>query len=88
LPRAEAALKILKTLAWFGLTAACALFFYERYWRWRDCFNELGRCYDTYKGVMTEAAGPIWGTLTLIFGLVALRSLWRLLKQRNASEAP
>ena len=22
------------------------LLFYERYWRWHDCFNELGRCFD------------------------------------------
>jgi hypothetical protein len=20
--------------------------FHDRYWRWRDCFNELGRCFD------------------------------------------
>jgi hypothetical protein len=23
-----------------------AFAYYDRYWRWRDCFNELGRCYD------------------------------------------
>ena len=66
----------------------CGFFFHERYWRWRGCFNELGRCYDTEAGVMVEQAGAIWGTLTLIFGLFALRSLWWLLRQRTAFGTP
>lgn len=32
--------------ALIGLGVLFALAFDFRYWRWRDCFNELGRCYD------------------------------------------
>ena len=72
-------------LLWLGLTGICAFGFYERYWRWRDCFNELGRCYNPDAGVMVEQAGLIWGTLALAFGLLALRSLWGFLRRRTTS---
>lgn len=29
-----------------GLSLASWYFFYIRYFAWRNCFNELGRCYD------------------------------------------
>jgi len=41
--------------------------FYDRYWRWRDCFNELGRCYDpATQDVYLEQAGVAWGSLALV----------------------
>lgn len=53
-----------------GLEGASALFglaFYDRYWRWRDCFNELGRCYDPLsQDVYLEQAGIAWGGLATI----------------------
>ena len=37
---------------------------YDRYWRWRDCFNELGRCYDVVsQDVYLEQSGLVWGSL-------------------------
>jgi hypothetical protein len=43
------------------------LAFYDRYWRRRDCFNELGRCYDAAsQEVFLEQAGIVWGSLTAI----------------------
>ncbi len=63
-------MEVIRLLMWLGLSLACALAFHERYWRWRDCFNELGRCYDPQAGVMVEQAGPIWGTPALVFGLL------------------
>ena len=63
-------------LAGCGLLFAAA--FYERYWRWRDCFNELGRCYDPVsQDVYLEQAGIIWGGLTIIFLLAGLGLLLR-----------
>lgn len=73
---------------WSLLTLAFASMFYERYWRWEDCFNELGRCYDSEAGVMVEQASFIWGFPTLVFGLLALRSLWRFLRQQTAPGSP
>jgi hypothetical protein len=42
--------------------------FYCRYWRWRDCFSELGRCYDpvSLNAYLEQAAG-VWGGLAAIF---------------------
>lgn len=77
-------MRLVAPLSWLGLTLACALAFHDRYWRWRGCFDELGRCYDSEAGVMVEQAGPIWGMLALIFGPLTLRSLRRLLRQRTA----
>ncbi|WP_214472494.1 hypothetical protein [Mesorhizobium sp. dw_380] len=59
---------LLSTLAWHG-----------RYWLWRDCFNELGRCYDAESGeVFLEQAGLLWGMfavgcllLSLVFARLA-----------------
>ncbi len=57
-----------------ALTGAGALSlaaFYDRYWRWRDCFNELGRCYDPIsQDVYLEQAGIIWGGFAAIFVLL------------------
>ena len=68
---------------WLALTGLLALAFYDRYWRWRGCFNELGRCYDPEEGVMLEQAGELYGILTLIFGLLLIGSLWSLLRRRT-----
>jgi hypothetical protein len=72
-----------------NLLAACtlcfaALFgwaFYERFWRWRDCFNELGRCYDPVSRTVMTDAGFVWGLMAVIaLGLAVV--LWMLGRQR------
>jgi hypothetical protein len=30
------------------LGALFAVAYHDRYWRWRECFNELGRCVETF----------------------------------------
>jgi hypothetical protein len=73
-----------------GLEGASALFglaFHDRYWRWRDCFNELGRCYDPLSpDVYLEQAGIVWGglaTICFVCGAIVLsrmrvaRSKWK-----------
>jgi hypothetical protein len=50
-----------------ALAGLFGLAFHDRYWRWRDCFNELGRCYDpATQDVYLEQAGVAWGSLALI----------------------
>ena len=55
---------------------ALAVFFsfawYERYWKWRECFNSEGRCYDPVDGIMVAQAGPVWGSLALGFVLAVV----------------
>ena len=82
-PPLRLAVRVGFAVLWLAFTALFALAFYDRYWRWRDCFNELGRCYDPEHGVMVEQAGAIWGSLTLISGLLSIRSLWGFLWQRT-----
>ena len=56
-----------------GFAGLFGLAFYERYWRWRDCFNELGRCYDAAsQEVYLEQAGIAWGSLAVICLAVAI----------------
>jgi len=47
-------MKFIRPVLWSGLALLSAFAFYDRYWRWRGCFNELGRCYDTENGVLLE----------------------------------
>lgn len=64
------------------LTGLLLLFmFYERYWRWRDCFNELGRCFDPVsQDVYLEQSGLVWGgfaAISLFLGIILLPLLFR-----------
>ena len=73
--RREALARLLgftRIATWFALA------FHSRYWIWRDCFNEEGRCSDSEAGVMVEQAGLIGGGLFLIFAALALRALVKL----------
>jgi hypothetical protein len=69
---------LLSAAGLFGLVVLFALAFHERYWRWRDCFNELGRCYDPEtQSVMTDA-GFVWGLMAAAsFGLSVMAFLLR-----------
>ena len=59
-----------------------ALAYYDRYWRWRDCFNELGRCYDPdSQQVFLEQAGLVWGTFAAVSLLLAALFAWRALRR-------
>jgi hypothetical protein len=61
--------------------AAAAVFayaWYDRYWLWRDCFNELGRCYDPDgQQVYLEQAGLVWGLFTGFSLLLLVLFAWR-----------
>src|SRR5262245_31996623 len=55
-----------------------AFTFHDRYWRWRSCFNDLGRCYDPIsQQVYLEQAGIVWGGLAAISLLAGLGLLVR-----------
>lgn len=67
----------------FLLSALLAMAFEARYWRWRDCFNELGRCYDpATQDVYLEQSGIVWGGLSAISLLIGLRLLWKPRRMR------
>jgi hypothetical protein len=63
-----------------------AAVFYARYWRWRDCFNELGRCFDpATQDVYLEQSGVAYGALTLLCLAAGLTALLRC--RQNAGPA-
>lgn len=53
----------------FAGLGLCSLgLFYDRYWLWRDCFNELGRWFDPIsQDVYLEQTGLVWGTFATLF---------------------
>ncbi len=55
-------------------TILFSLAWYDRYWRWRGCFNEAGRCFDPEtQDVYLEQAGLVWGLFLLVsLGLLVL----------------
>ncbi len=72
--------KLAVEIALIGMALCSAALFYESYWRWRDCFNELGRCFDPVsQNVYLEQSGLVWGGFTGILLLMALflRLAWR-----------
>lgn len=59
------------------------LAYYDRYWRWRACFNELGRCYDfDSQQVFLEQAALVWGSFAAVCLLLAGLFAWRALCRR------
>jgi len=64
----------LVTAVLLGMAALSGFAYFDRYYRWRDCFNDLGRCYDPKTGmVYLEQAGLVWLTLLLVcLGLVVM----------------
>lgn len=69
-------MRILSRVLGFASVCVAALFaaaFYYRYWLWRDCFNELGRCYDPVgQDVYLEQSGMVWGGLAVLAFLTGL----------------
>lgn len=67
---------MIRTLIGWLLAVFASFFgflFYERYWRWRGCFNELGRCFDPEsQDVFLEQAGGIYGGIAVVCFAVAI----------------
>ncbi len=62
-----------------GLSAAFYYLYYTQYFKWRDCFNDLGRCYDSESGIVyLEQAGIMWISLAVLMSVIAVFLLWRL----------
>ncbi len=65
-----------KILAFSSATGSAFFFYiyYEQHWRWKDCFNEQGRCFDNDTGLIyLQQAGITW--ITLAIGFLALAIL-------------
>jgi hypothetical protein len=69
---------ILAVFAALSLLAAlfCGWAFYEFYWRWRNCFNELGRCFDPATDVVMTDASFVWAVLAGVALVPAIVCWW------------
>ena len=72
------------SLFFFACAVLFAFAFYDRYFKWYDCFNELGRCFDPKTAtVYMEQAGIVWG---LLFVLTIIPALVFWIKPPNSRE--
>lgn len=64
-----------------GLSAACFGAYYQLHFKWRGCFNELGRCIDPETGVVySESSGLVWLPLALLSCGLSIALIWREVK--------
>lgn len=50
----------------------------------RECFNELGRCFDEEAGIVTaQQAGMVWFALAVLALAVGLLLAWRWIKPKG-----
>jgi hypothetical protein len=81
------------TAAFTGFWLCCALFFgwmfYERYWRLLDCFNELGRCFDSKSETVATDSNSVYGLAAAAALVLALLTamIGQRLRNRPSSGA-
>lgn len=68
-----------------AMSSLCAGAYLSLYFKWRECFNALGRCFDPDTGVVyTEHSGTFWLFLTVLCLVTALYLFWTQRKERQA----
>ncbi len=68
----------LSALVLLGLSLVSGYFYYVQYFRWRGCFNEMGRCFDAESGVVyLEQSGDTWLLLTALALGASVYQAWR-----------
>jgi hypothetical protein len=67
-----------------GFACAFGYLFYADYFKWRGCFNELGRCFDEDTGVVyDEQSGAVWFLLAVLALGLSLHNAWHLSKSKR-----
>jgi hypothetical protein len=83
----RAASGVLSVLSAVG-TVLFAYAYYDRYWLWRGCFNDLGRCFDPgSEQVYLEQAGLIWGIFATGCLLLCGFFAWRASRNNKGASA-
>lgn len=72
------------SLTLLGLSGAFGYLYYVQYWQWRNCFNQLGRCFDESTGVVhLEQSGGVWLLLAALALGGGLYNAWHLGKPKR-----
>lgn len=78
-------LRKLLLIASLGLSAILWLGFYTHYFKWRGCFNELGRCFDDDSGsVFFEQSNLVWLPLAALVTSLCVLQIWLVVRQKRA----
>ena len=64
------------SVLFFSISLLSFWFFYEFYWRWRDCFNEEGSCFVPSQSVVYHDSSVFWLLPFGIFLLLAFVNLF------------
>jgi len=48
-----------------------AYLFYSLYWEWRLCFDEQGRYFDSFAGVVYQESSKFWILPVILFTLIS-----------------
>jgi hypothetical protein len=74
----------ISALVSLGLAFAFGYLYYVRYFKLRNCFNELGRCFDDDAGVVyLEQSGAVWFLLAVLALGVGLYNARQLSKPKR-----
>lgn len=64
-----------------GLSAILFFAYYDFHFKWRNCFNEFGRCFDSETGVVyLEQSGVVWLSMAVLATCVTLYQFKRLIR--------
>ena len=78
-------LRLTLSLLLLGLSCLFATAYYGFYFKWRTCFNELGRCFDPETATVYLAqTGIIWLPLALLTFAAGLYQLLRFIQQKRS----
>lgn len=65
----------IKSVINFALSGFFVYAFYFRFYKWINCFNENGKCYDPVNKEVYTDSGIIWAVPALIFLFFAVKGL-------------
>ena len=74
--------RVIYALFCLGLACTSGYFYYVQYFKWRSCFNEMGRCFDEDTGVVySQQSGAVWLLVAVLALAIGLYNAWHLTKR-------
>lgn len=82
--RRQPLIRLSVSVALFGLSCVFGAAYYALHFKWRDCFNALGRCFDPDTGhVYLEQSGAAWFSMAAIALIGSVYQFWKFRRQRS-----
>ena len=75
--REDGVIRRLMAVCLLGLSVVFGYLFFMLHYRWRDCFDEMGRCFDPQTGtIFHQQSGIFWGLLFLVTFIGSISLFW------------